>query len=87
LILDAIRCNCISPEQVHIPFVDGFISRNHPRREREMFEKLGKSQRIGRMANRRGSGRLGAVSVFGTRLYFLTGVDYPIDGGFMNRRG
>ena len=38
-----IRCNCISPARVHTPFVDDFIKKNYPGREKEMFEKLSKS--------------------------------------------
>ena len=45
-----IRCNCISPARVHTPFVDGFLAKNYPGKETEMFEKLSKSQPIGRMA-------------------------------------
>src|SRR5690606_36959078 len=37
---DGIRCNSISPARVHTPFVDGFIAKNYPGRETEMFEKL-----------------------------------------------
>ena len=39
-----IRCNSISPARVHTPFVDGFISKNYPGQEKEMFEKLSKTQ-------------------------------------------
>ena len=45
-----IRCNSISPARVHTPFVDGFIAKNYPGKEEEIFEKLSKSQPIGRMA-------------------------------------
>jgi NAD(P)-dependent dehydrogenase (short-subunit alcohol dehydrogenase family) len=45
-----IRCNSISPARVHTPFVDGFIAKNYPGKEAEMFEKLSASQPIGRMA-------------------------------------
>src|SRR5690606_5402213 len=44
-----IRCNSISPARVHTPFVDGFIAKNYPGKESEMFDKLAKSQPIGRM--------------------------------------
>jgi len=47
---DDIRCNCVSPARVHTPFVDNFIKKNYPGKEEEMFEKLSKSQPIGRMA-------------------------------------
>ena len=46
---EGIRCNCIAPGRVHTPFVDGFISRNYPGKEKETFEKLSKTQPIGRM--------------------------------------
>ncbi len=44
-----IRCNSISPARVHTPFVDGFIAKNYAGKEAEMFDKLSKSQPIGRM--------------------------------------
>lgn len=77
-----IRCNCISPARVHTPFVDGFLAKNYPGKEKEMFEKLSKTQPIGRMAD--------PVEIAGLALYlcsdeasFITGTDYPIDGGFI----
>jgi 2-keto-3-deoxy-L-fuconate dehydrogenase len=77
-----IRCNCISPARVHTPFVDGFIAKNYPGQEAEIFEKLSKTQPIGRMAQ--------PVEVAALALYlcsdeaaFITGCDYPIDGGFV----
>ena len=45
-----IRCNCVSPARVHTPFVDGFIKKNYPGREKEVFEQLSKTQPVGRMA-------------------------------------
>src|ERR1700741_941358 len=50
-IRDGIRCNCISPARVHTPFVDGFLAKNYPGKEKEMFEKLAAGQPIGRMAS------------------------------------
>ena len=44
-----IRCNAICPGRIHTPFVDGFIQKNYPDRVEEMFEKLSKTQPIGRM--------------------------------------
>jgi 2-keto-3-deoxy-L-fuconate dehydrogenase len=81
-----IRCNCISPARVHTPFVDGFLHRNYPGREREMFDKLEKSQPIGRMATPDEVAGL-ALFLCSDEAAFITGVDYPIDGGFMNLRG
>ncbi len=81
-----IRCNCISPARVHTPFVDGFLQKTYPGREAEMFEKLAKSQPIGRMAEPREVASL-ALFLCTDEAAFITGVDYPIDGGFFNLRG
>ena len=81
-----IRCNSISPARVHTPFVDGFIKTNYPGKEEEMFQKLSKTQPIGRMAK--------PVEVANLALYlcsdeasFITGTDFPIDGGFIRLNG
>ncbi len=81
-----IRCNCISPARVHTPFVDGFLHRNYPGKEQEMFEKLQKSQPIGRMAQPEEIAAL-ALYLSSDEAPFITGSDYPIDGGFLNLRG
>ena len=81
-----IRCNCISPARVHTPFVDGFLRRNYPGKEREMFEKLEKSQPIGRMAKAEEVASL-ALFLCSDEASFITGTDYPIDGGYFNLRG
>ena len=78
---DNIRCNCISPGRVHTPFVDGFIAKNYPGREREMFEKLSKTQPIGRMAKPEEIAAL-ALYLCSDEAGFATGCDYPLDGGF-----
>ena len=77
-----IRCNCISPARVHTPFVDGFIAKNYPGREAEMFEKLSKSQPIGRMGKPEEVAAL-ALYLCSDEAGFITGCDYPIDGGFV----
>jgi NAD(P)-dependent dehydrogenase (short-subunit alcohol dehydrogenase family) len=79
---DNIRCNCMSPARVHTPFVDGFISKNYPGKEEEMFEKLSKSQPIGRMAKPEEVATL-ALYLASDESGFITGNDYPIDGGFI----
>jgi 2-keto-3-deoxy-L-fuconate dehydrogenase len=79
---DHIRCNCISPARVHTPFVDGFIAKNYPGREKEMFEKLSKSQPIGRMGMPEEVANL-ALFLCSDEAAFITGTDYPIDGGFI----
>jgi 2-keto-3-deoxy-L-fuconate dehydrogenase len=81
-----IRCNCISPARVHTPFVDGYLRRNYAGREREMFQKLEKAQPIGRMAQPEEVAAL-ALYLCSDEASFITGADYPIDGGFLNLRG
>jgi NAD(P)-dependent dehydrogenase (short-subunit alcohol dehydrogenase family) len=85
-IKENIRCNSVSPARVHTPFVDGFLKNNYPGKEAEMFEKLSKTQPIGRMAEPK--------EIAGLLLYlcsdeasFITGTDYPIDGGFITLNG
>ena len=76
-----IRCNCISPARVHTPFVDGFLSKNYPGQEAEMFDKLAKTQPIGRMAKPNEVAYL-ALYLCSEEAGFITGCDYPLDGGF-----
>ena len=77
-----IRCNCISPGRVHTPFVDGFIAKNYPDNQAEMFEKLSKTQPLGRMAKPDEIANL-ALYLCSDEAAFITGCDYPIDGGFI----
>lgn len=79
---EGIRCNSISPARVHTPFVDGFIAKNYPGKETEMFETLSKSQPIGRMAQPEEIASL-ALYLCSDEAAFITGNDYPIDGGFV----
>lgn len=76
-----IRCNSISPARVHTPFVDGFLQKNYPDNINEMFDKLSKSQPIGRMGKPEEVGAL-ALFLCSDEASFITGCDYPIDGGF-----
>ena len=76
-----IRCNCISPARVHTPFVDGFLKANYPGQEQEMFEKLSKTQPIGRMGKPEEVAML-ALYLCSDEAAFITGADYLIDGGF-----
>ncbi|QBY03564.1 SDR family oxidoreductase [Thalassotalea sp. HSM 43] len=77
-----IRCNCIAPGRVHTPFVDNFLEKNYPDNRDEMFDKLSKSQPIGRMGK--------VEEIAGLICYlcsdeaaFITGTNVPIDGGFV----
>jgi len=81
-----IRCNCISPARVHTPFVDDYLKKNYPGREREMYEKLAKSQPVGRMGTPEEVASL-ALFLCSDEASFVTGADYPLDGGFFNLRG
>jgi NAD(P)-dependent dehydrogenase (short-subunit alcohol dehydrogenase family) len=78
-----IRCNCISPARVHTPFVDGFIQKNYPNNQDEMFKKLSASQPIGRMAKPIEIAYL-ALYLCSDEASFATGCDYPLDGGFLH---
>ena len=79
---DKIRSNSISPARVHTPFVDGFIEKNYPGKEEEIFEKLSKSQPIGRMGKPEEVAAL-ALFLCSDEAGFITGSDYAIDGGFI----
>jgi NAD(P)-dependent dehydrogenase (short-subunit alcohol dehydrogenase family) len=77
-----IRCNAISPGRVHTPFVDGFLAKNYPGREREKFEELSRSQPIGRMGRPEEIAEL-ALFLCSDAAAFITGSNYAIDGGFV----
>lgn len=79
---DNIRCNSISPARVHTPFVDGFIAKNYAGKESEIFEKLSKSQPIGRMGKPEEVASL-ALYLCSDEAGFVTGCDYLLDGGFV----
>lgn len=83
---DNIRCNSISPARVHTPFVDGFIKENYPEQENEMFHKLSKTQPIGRMGKPEEIAKL-ALYLCSDGASFITGTDFPIDGGFIKLNG
>jgi 2-keto-3-deoxy-L-fuconate dehydrogenase len=83
---DKIRCNCISPARVHTPFVDGFVKKNYPGEEAAAFERLAALQPIGRMARPEEVAAL-ALFLCSDDAAFITGTDYPIDGGFFNLHG
>jgi len=77
-----IRCNCVAPARIHTPFVDGFLARSYPGRESEMFDQLSKTQPIGRMGRPEEVAEL-ALFLCSDAASFITGCNYPIDGGFV----
>ena len=81
-----IRCNCISPARVHTPFVDNYLARNYPGREAEMYDKLAKTQPMGRMGEPHEVAAL-AHFLCSDEAAFITGSDYPLDGGFLRLHG
>jgi len=81
-----IRCNSISPARVHTPFVDDYLKKNYPSHEAEMFAKLAAAQPIGRMGEPEEVAAL-ALFLCSDEAGFITGVDLPIDGGFLNLHG
>lgn len=85
-LVNNIRCNCISPARVHTPFVDNYLATNYPGREKDMYAKLANAQPIGRMAEPEEVASL-ALFLCSDDAAFITGVDYPLDGGFFNLRG
>lgn len=81
-----IRCNSISPARVHTTFVDNFIAKNYPGQEKEIFENLSKTQPIGRMGKPQEIANL-ALYLCSDEAAFITGTDFPIDGGFIKLNG
>lgn len=81
-IKDNIRCNSVSPARVHTPFVDDYLKRTYPGREDEMYKKLEATQPIGRMGR---PDEIAALILYlcSDEASFITGSDFPIDGGFI----
>ena len=75
-----IRCNCVCPGRVHTPFVDGFLKKNYPGKEAQMFKKLAEWQPVGRMGK---PAEIAALILYlaSDEASFVTGAAYPIDGG------
>ncbi|HEY0109634.1 MAG TPA: SDR family oxidoreductase, partial [Fibrella sp.] len=60
--------------------VDGFLAKNYPGQEADMFAKLSAAQPIGRMGTPAEVAAL-ALYLCSDEAGFITGNDYPIDGG------
>jgi NAD(P)-dependent dehydrogenase (short-subunit alcohol dehydrogenase family) len=77
-----IRCNCISPARVHTDLVDGYLEKYYPDNKEEVYDQLSKTQPIGRMGKPEEVAHL-ALYLCSEEAAFITGCDYPIDGGFL----
>jgi 2-keto-3-deoxy-L-fuconate dehydrogenase len=82
-IKDNIRCNAVGPARIHTPFVDGYLEEHYPDSKEEMFDKLSKTQPMGRMGKPREVAQLIAY-LCSDAASFITGSFYPIDGGFIH---
>lgn len=80
-----IRCNSIAPARVHTPFVDDFLAENYPGEEQAMFDRLSATQPIGRMGTPEEVAEL-ALYLCSDAASFVTGTNFPIDGGFLSLR-
>ena len=81
-----VRCNSISPARVHTPFVDNYLATAYPGREAEVFARLAAAQPVGRMGKPEEVATL-ARFLASDEAAFLTGTDYPLDGGFLRLHG
>ncbi|HEX5789447.1 MAG TPA: SDR family oxidoreductase [Woeseiaceae bacterium] len=77
-----IRCNAVSPARVHTPFVDAYLDRYYPDNRDEVYEQLAKSQPIGRMGTPEEVAGMVAY-LCSDEASFVTGTNFPIDGGFI----
>jgi 2-keto-3-deoxy-L-fuconate dehydrogenase len=85
-IQDGIRCNSVSPARIHTPFVDAYLEKNFPGKEKEMYEEFSKTQPIGRMGQPQEVADL-VLYLCSDEAAFITGTDFPIDGGFIKLNG
>lgn len=77
-----IRCNAVSPARVHTPFVDGYLAQHYPDKTKQMFDQLSNTQPIGRMGK---PAEVAALVYFlcSEAAAFITGTNFPVDGGFL----
>eukprot|EP00466_Bigelowiella_natans_P013086 jgi/Bigna1/47937/estExt_Genewise1.C_200063 len=75
-----IRVNAVCPARIHTPFVDGYLKKHYPGKEKEMFENLSKYQPMGRMGQPKEVAAL-VLYLASREAAFVTGAEYRIDGG------
>ncbi|WP_154852540.1 SDR family NAD(P)-dependent oxidoreductase [Cyclobacterium xiamenense] len=80
-VTDNIRCNAISPARIHTPFVDDYLAKTYPGKEKEVFDQLAATQPVGRMGSPEEVANM-AFFLASDEAAFLTGADYLVDGGF-----
>ena len=79
-----IRCNSVTCKGT--PLVDEYLGKNYPGKEDEMFKNLSKTQPIGRMGKPEEVANL-VLYLCSDEASFITGSDFPIDGGFIKLNG
>jgi NAD(P)-dependent dehydrogenase (short-subunit alcohol dehydrogenase family) len=58
------------------------LQKNYPGKEKEMYDALAKTQPIGRMGTTEEVASL-ILFLCSDEASFITGCDYPVDGGFL----
>jgi NAD(P)-dependent dehydrogenase (short-subunit alcohol dehydrogenase family) len=71
---------------VHTPLVDTYLAKNYPGEEAEMFDKLARTQPIGRMGTPQEIADL-VLYLASDEAAFVTGANFPIDGGYETLNG
>lgn len=79
-VFDGIRCNQINPGRIHTPFVDGFLAKSYPGKEKDMFQVLSEYMPMGRMAQPMEIANA-ALFLCSDEAAFITGTMLNVDGG------
>ena len=82
---DGIRCISVSPARVHTSFVDNYIEKNYRKRKKCLKASLDRSP-LEEWQNRKKVADL-VLYLCSDEASFITGTDFPIDGGFIKLNG